>query len=133
MCVVRIADCRGQVCVDTSVTIAKTMSVIVIEGCSVANNSCLNSNLCGYCLSAEHVVGMVKIVIFHQILQVHVVIITFNMCWFEQTPQFLSAEPSNSIWSTQLAGVGRGLNIGGTDYQEPGVTKGGLWIASRLL
>ena len=79
MCVVRIADCRGQVCVDTSVTIAKTMSVIVIEGCSVANNSCLNSNLCGYCLSAEHVVGMVKIVRFHQILQVHEVIITFNL------------------------------------------------------
>ena len=82
MCVVRIADCRGQVCVDTSVTIAKTMSVIVIEGWSVANNSCLNSNLCGYCLSAEHVFGMVKtveIVRFHQILQVHEVIITFNL------------------------------------------------------
>ena len=127
MCVVRIADCRGQVCVDTSVTIAKTMSVIVIEGLSVTNNSCLNSNL--YCLSAEHVVGMVKtvrIVRSHPILQVHEVIITSNMCWFEQTTQFLLAEPSNSIWSTQLAGVGRGLNIGGTDYQEPGVTKGGL-------
>ena len=37
VCVVRIADCWRQVCSDRSVTIAKTMSVIAIEGRSLAN------------------------------------------------------------------------------------------------
>ena len=61
VCVVRMADCWGQVCADRSVTIAKTMSVIVVEGRSLATTVVLIVVLIqSFVFSAENNVGMVK-------------------------------------------------------------------------
>ena len=102
---------QGMVCVDTSVTIAKTMSVIVIEDRSVARTVVLISKVLetpcfgrAHCRSCQcNVTKWSHFLKFWKCCSSEVI-----LHWTCVRSNLLSSEPCNSIWSTQLAGSWQG-------------------------